>query len=110
MITKYQTEGKCPKALIVPVDVVRETEHCVFIPFAKTRRTPNAERKESKITDWHEYHDSWDLAHKSLMAKAEQSLVDAQRLLDRAISFADEVKAMQDPAANGHAGRSSGDD
>ncbi len=109
MITKYQTEVQYPKALIVPVEVLRETEHCVFIPFAKTKRYPSGERKESKVTDWHEYHDTWDLAHKSLTAKAEQSLIDAQNALERARAFADEVKAMQDPAANGNAGRISGD-
>lgn len=109
MITKYRTDGKYPRALIAPVEVVRETEHCVFFPTEKTKRRPLGERKESKRTEFNEYHDSWDLAHKSLMAKAEQSILDAQKLLDRAISFADEVKAMQDPAANGHAGRISGD-
>ena len=114
MITKYRTDGKSdgkyPRALIVPVEVVRETEHCVFLPTEKTKRRPLGERKESKLTEFDEYHDSWDLARKSLTEKAERKILNAQMSLDRAISFADEVKAMQDQAANGHAGRSSGDD
>ena len=109
MITKYRTDGKYPRALIVPVDVVRETEHCVFLPTEKTKRHPLGERKESKLTEFDEYHDSWDLAHKSLTEKAERKILNAQMSLERGRAFADEVKAMQDPAANGHAGRISGE-
>ena len=109
MITKYRTEGKNPRALIVPVEVVRETDHCVFLPTVKTKRHPLGERKESKLTEWDEYHDSWDLAHKSLTEKAEREILNAQTLLERSRSFADKVKAMQDPEANGNAGRISGE-
>ena len=109
MITKYRTDGEYPRALIAPVEVVRETEHCVFFPTEKTKRRPLGERMESKLTEFDEYHDSWDLAHKSLTEKAERKILNAQMSLEKARAFADEVKAMQDPAANGHAGRSSGD-
>jgi hypothetical protein len=109
MITKYRTEVKDPRALIVPVDVLRETEHCVFLPAKKTKLHPLGERRESKLTEFDEYHDSWDLAHKSLTEKAERKILNAQMSLERAREFADKVKAMQDPAANGNAGRISGD-
>ncbi len=110
MITKYRTDGKYPRALIVPVEVVRETEHCVFLPTEKTRRNQLGERKESKLTEFHEYHDSFDLAKKSLTEKAERQILNAQMSLERARAFADEVKVMQNQAANGNAGRISGDD
>ena len=110
MIIKYRTDSKYPRALIVPVEVVRETEHCVFLPTEKTKRRPLGERKESKLTEFYEYHDSWDLAHKSLTEKAERKILNAQMSLERASAFADEVKVMQNQAANGNAGRISGDD
>ena len=95
MLTKYKIKVRWPDAEIEEVEVVRETEHCLFLPALPTKRNPKGETKELKFSEWHEYHDSWEDAHAALTTKANQNVQTARRNLELANSFAGNVKGMR---------------
>ena len=95
MLTKYKIKARWPDAKIEEVEVVRETEHCLFLPALPTKRNPKGETKELKFSEWHEYHDSWEDAHAALTTKANQKVQTALRNLELANSFAGNVKGMR---------------
>ena len=90
-ITKYKT--KCAGADIQAVEVLRETMLCVFVQ----RYGTGTEFRANKITEWHQYHDSWEAAHQYLMDKAERRLAEARRSLQLAQSFLGNVKGLRKP-------------
>jgi hypothetical protein len=94
MTTKYRIEGGHPTAKIEEVDILRETEHCIFLR-SDIRRYPTGERKELKKSEWHEYYDTWEDAHAALTAKAERRVANARRELEIANGFAGNVKGMR---------------
>ena len=88
-ITKYKTQPS--STVIEAVEVLRETEQCVYVPRGKH------ERREFKATRWDRYHDSWEDAHQYLMSKAERKIDDARRDLQLAQSFLGNVKGLRKP-------------
>jgi hypothetical protein len=79
VVKKYMTADRCGNS-ITEVEVLRETALWVFLP-AQGRR---AERRESKISYVHRYHDSWDEAHEYLLERARVAIERARRTLQHA--------------------------
>ena len=108
MLTKYKIKGRWPEAKIEEVEVLRETEKCIFVSTNKTKSNPNGERKELKMTEWYEYYDTWDAAHAALTDKAERQVTNARLALEIANSFAGNVKGMRHNAGGNATERSEG--
>jgi len=74
MITKYKTNYS--KDEIIKVDVIRETEKCVFLE-SSSLSGRIAEQRESKVSSYTRYHDTWGDAHSYLLGCA-NSLVSSK--------------------------------
>lgn len=74
MTKKYRIDVKFPKAEIEEVEIIRETDSYVFLPTWSTKRNPSGEERALKITEWYEYHDTWEAAHAVLVCKASSKL------------------------------------
>ena len=86
---KYVTEtGRWRvEAKITEVEVERETESSVWV---------NGSRLQ-KVTGYHIYHDTWDVAHTYLLEKAKQKVEYARRQLEEHKSYLGNVKGMKKP-------------
>lgn len=100
MLTKYKIAARHLKAEIEEVEVVRETEQCVFLPILPTKRNTKGESKELKKSEWHEYFDTWEEAHAALTSKANEQVVGARRRLELANALAGNVKGMKRAKTN----------
>lgn len=67
--------------------VERETDTSVFI----------GGRRNTKITAYRAYHDTWDQAHAYLLEGAERELAQARRALEVAQTRRDNIKGMKPP-------------
>lgn len=85
---RYDTE-------IEAVEVLRETAQCVYLPTTRSKRT---EQREAKVSDFHIYHDSWEVAHAHLLERSEAAVTRLQRSLEVAIDALSRVNAMRKPA------------
>jgi hypothetical protein len=94
-MTKYSISLMWSRAEIETVEVMRETNLCVFLPCKPTNRNPKGERKELKAASVS--HDTWEEAHLSLTNLAEAKVMSARRSLELANSFAGNVKGMKKP-------------
>lgn len=87
MITKYLTSSY--RNEITTVQIVRETEKCVFIP----RSGPiGGERRESKRSEFYSYFSTWEKAHEYLLNRATTKLKYA---IKRKVEAEDELRQMQ---------------
>lgn len=66
---KYRTQEE----KIEPIEIVRETKAQVVIIDTRGR-----EQRESKRSDWRNWHDTWEDAHAFLIEKAESKVAFAQ--------------------------------
>lgn len=73
---------------IEEVEVTRETSAMVYLAGGK---------RESKKTEWHSYHPTWDAAHAALLAHAEFQLKAIRRRLQVAQSYHGNIKEMKKP-------------
>lgn len=80
----FQTLG----AKIEEVEVTRETSSMVYLATSK---------RESKKTEWHSYHPTWEAAHATLTAHAEDQLRAARRRLQQAQGYHGNIKGMKKP-------------
>ncbi len=55
---------------IEEVEVVRETEKCVYVQ----RGLQGGERRESKLSSYDNYFSSWDEAHEFLLEQAQRTV------------------------------------
>lgn len=97
MITKYRIRARYHEAEIEEVEVLRETEQCVFLPANKTRSNPNGESRELKKNGWVEYYDTWEEAHAVLVEKTARQVSNASRNLELANRLARDVRCMRKP-------------
>ena len=72
---------------ITPVEVERETEHCVWI----------RGRKNNKVSSYENYYDTWDAAHAGLLEYAEGRLNAARSRLAGEQGFYGNVKGLRKP-------------
>lgn len=98
MITKYKTGWSKDK--IEKVEVIRETEACVFLPTirAATRKDGKVERREAKRGEFACYHDTWESAKAFCMEAAESNVRSARRSLELANAKLGNIKGMKGPA------------
>lgn len=83
--SRYGTEIK-------PVEIVRETDKCVFI-----QRRMGGEYRESKDSRYIIYHDTWEDAKSRLTSYADGEVEAAKRSLDYALKRQVEIAAMTKP-------------
>lgn len=89
---KYRTRFDKIEAL----EVERETEKQVFLP----AKHGNRAIRENKVSDWSNWHDSWDLAHNFLVAKAERDVELLRMRLEQAKGKAEKIRGMKPPSQN----------
>jgi hypothetical protein len=96
-IVKYKTGWGDNK--IERVEVLRETEASVYL--ARNSRVwskdEKGERREAKNSEFAQYHDTWEAAKSYLLAKAENELTKARRMLQRAQDKLGNIKGMKPP-------------
>jgi hypothetical protein len=97
-LVKFKTGGI--NGGIERVEVIRETEACVYVPTQGWSRTGKGERREAKRSDWTQYHDTWADAHAYLMGKAQSCVDSARRELEQANGRLGNVKGMKPPKAD----------
>lgn len=97
MTKKYRIDVKFPKAEIEEVEIIRETDSYVFLPTWSTKRNPSGEERALKITEWYEYHDTWEAAHAVLVCKASQQVESASRKLEIVNDIARRIGSMKKP-------------
>jgi hypothetical protein len=89
---KYKTSSWDTK--ITEIEIVRETP--AFVTYVENYWGKSQERRQKK--DGREkFHDTWELAHAYLLAKAEESVKAARRNLELANSEYGNVKGMKRP-------------
>lgn len=93
MIEKWKTSSWGIE--IEPVTVLRETDQSVFL---KGRWNSAKERREAKISDGHQYHDTWEAAHNYLLSREKGKVEDAHSRLRSAQGKYGTLKGMTPPA------------
>jgi hypothetical protein len=94
-IIKYRTDHFADK--IEKVEVLRETDACVYVPATGYRKSGSGERRESKLSDYAQYHDTWADAHAYLLQKAERVVKSARQQLEAANGKLGNIKGMRPP-------------
>jgi hypothetical protein len=89
---KYRTSSYGSDIEIV--EVLRETELCVFLPPTRRRKT---EERAAKVSEWHRYHDSWEAAHDHLLDRATQKVLSMRQGLALAESKLSDITRMTKP-------------
>lgn len=93
---RYKIERKWIRAKIEEVEVSRETEKCVFIAGKDVRGRP-ADHRENKVSEYYEFHETWEAAHTRLMEIANANVLSARRRLEEANSTLGNIKGMKCP-------------
>jgi hypothetical protein len=83
IMIKYRTLKWSSK--IEPVEVERETDSSVWIKG----------QRNSKITEYHCYHDTWQEAKDTLLNRASDKITLAESMLSGAIDFLKEVEDLK---------------
>ena len=86
---KYRTRFDKIEAL----EVERETDKQVVIPAQNGCRS----FRENKVSDWSNWHDTWDEAHTFLVRNAERKVESCRMALERAKGEAGQIKGMKRP-------------
>lgn len=84
---KYLARNSTWGKLIELVEIERETESSVWI----------GGRRNSKISDYHCYFDSFDEAKAHLLEKADEKVIGARRSLELANSHLGNIKGLKEP-------------
>lgn len=86
---KYRTRFDNIEAL----EVERETAKQVFLPATNGTRA----RREDKVSDRSNWHDSWDAAHAFLVANAERDVESLRMRLEQAKGRVGQIRGMKPP-------------
>jgi hypothetical protein len=79
------------------VEVLRETKASVYVPTNGFQPKGEKERREAKMTEYAQYHDTWEAAHEFLMVRAQAEVAKARRSLELANSKLGNIKGMKPP-------------
>ena len=90
---KYRTRFDEIEAL----EVERETAHQVFLPANNGIRAG----RENKVSDWRNWHDSWEVAHAFLVANAERDVESLRMRLEQAKGKLGQIRGMKPSNALG---------
>ena len=86
-VIKYRTSFNKIEAL----EVERETDKQVVLPANNGFRSS----RENKVSDWSNWHDTWEAAHAFLVAKAERDVSSLRMRLEQAKGKLGQIKAMR---------------
>lgn len=87
---KYVTDYS--KDNIEEVEVLRETEKCVFVSSGAKN---DSERRMNKSSDWARYHDTWDKAYDYLVSCANSNVEYKERQFKNACDNRVKVEALK---------------
>lgn len=88
---KYKVKRSYPDWKITEVDVIRETEKCIFVAGWRD----SGERRIDKSSSYECYLDTWESAHEFLLMLAQSRLDEARRNLQIAQASYVNVKGME---------------
>jgi len=91
-IFKFKVSNKNYRPTIEKVEIVRETNACVFLP----SNFGGSPRRESKSSDWANYFDTFDQAKDFLISHWEKILESKRRSLESAKGTFGNVKGMKE--------------
>ena len=83
---KYRTATNGTK--IEPFEVIKETEKTVFLGYGC---------RESKSSEHHAWHDTWEGARQFLLKEAEEKVASLRLQLERADGKVGNIKGMKNP-------------
>ncbi len=83
---KYRTESNKIEAM----EVERETDKQVVLP----AKNGYPSRRENKVSDWRNWHDTWEAAHAFLVANAQRDIDSLRKQLERANGKLGQIKGM----------------
>ena len=75
---------------IVAFEVERETDKQVVLPAKDGFRSS----RENKVSDWSNWHDSWEAAHAFLISAAERDVCSLRERLEQAKGKLGQIKGM----------------
>jgi len=84
---KYRTRFDKIEAL----EVDRETDKQVVLPARNGFRSS----RENKVSDWSNWHDTWEAAHSFLIAEAERDVASLRMRLEQAKGKLGNIKGMR---------------
>ena len=84
---KYRTRFDKIEAL----EVERETDKQVVLPSSGGTRS----YRENKVSDWSNWHDTWEDAHAFLIARAEREVQSLRMRLEQAKGKLGQIKGMK---------------
>lgn len=91
-LVKFKTGG-WGKNLINPVECTRETAQSVWV----AGTNGGSESRQAKVSGYTCFHDTWELAHNHLLAKAEREVAHARLSLECASGKLGNIKGMTPP-------------
>ena len=94
-LVKFKTDYSAKT--IEPIEVLRETAQCVYLAPHRPRADGKTERREAKLGDYAQYHDTWVEARAYLLRKAESDVKEARRQLELANGHLGNIKGMKPP-------------
>lgn len=92
---KYLTTSY--SAGIVGVEILRETGSFVYIPANYGKKK---EKREIKVSGYHQYHDTWAQAHKYLLKQALERVARAERQFYYETKVLRKIEAMEEDNGN----------
>lgn len=96
---KYKTGGFGES--ILPVEICRESDSSIWVmrTIRRTKGDIQEERRYAKVSSYERYHDSWEDAHKFLIAQAEGAVRNARLTLEIVNGRLGNIKGMKPPVA-----------
>ncbi len=92
---KYETGGYYGGgALINPIEVIRETEKCVYV--IDYNGQPRRQMKENR---YEQVHETWEAAHKFLMDAQQEKVDYLRKQLETANGRLGQIKGIKKPEA-----------
>ena len=87
--------------MIEEVEVERETDKQVVLQAKNGYRS----RRENKVSDWRNWHDTWESAHAFLIANAEMNVESLRMRLEQAKGKVGQIRGMKPSNVQVQAGR-----
>ena len=84
---------------IIPTEVARETEKCVWTMESTFRGKEKIEMRHAKMADYESFHDTWEGAKEHLLRLANLRVLAVRRQLENENGKLGNIKGMKPPAA-----------
>ena len=94
MIVKWRTGGW--NIEIERVECVKETAQCVWIE-SRWGTQKGKTRRESKVSEWARFHDSWDAAKQYLLSREQRNIEQAKNNMKIAEDRLQKILELTEP-------------